>query len=76
MINAARYEPVIWTVKDFDDVDRSKLGLKGSPTVVGKMFTPPKPEGAKMLEGTIDEQVKQVIDIMMEREELFFETKN
>lgn len=76
MIKAARYEPVIWTVKDFEDVDRSKLGLKGSPTVVGKMFTPPKPEGAKMLEGTIDEQVKQVIEIMMERKELFFETNN
>lgn len=72
MIKAARYEPVIWTVNDFENVDRTKLGLKGSPTVVGKMFTPPRPEGGKKLEGTPDDQVKQVIDIMLERKELFF----
>ena len=41
-----------------------KLGLKGSPTIVGKMFTPPRPEGGKRLEGTTDEQVKQLMDML------------
>lgn len=72
MIKAARYKPVIWSVNDLEDVDKTKLGLKGSPTVVGKMFTPPKPEGAKMLEGSPNEQVNQVIDILLEKKELFF----
>ena len=42
MIKAARYEPIIWTVSDFENVERTQLGLKGSPTIVGKMFTPPR----------------------------------
>lgn len=71
MIKAARYESVIWTVNDLDNVDRAQLGLKGSPTVVGKMFTPPRPEGGKKLEGTADEQVKQLMDVLMEKKELF-----
>jgi electron transfer flavoprotein beta subunit len=71
MIKAARYEPNIWSVNDLDNVDRSQLGLKGSPTIVGKMFTPPKLEGGHMLDGTPDEQVAQLMDVLAERRELF-----
>lgn len=71
MLRAARYEPVVWTVNDLDDVDRSQLGLKGSPTVVGKMFTPPKPEGGKRLEGTADEQIRELISLLKEKRSLF-----
>ena len=28
------------------------------------MFTPPRPEGGKRLEGTTDEQVKQLMDVV------------
>ncbi|WNS76961.1 electron transfer flavoprotein subunit beta/FixA family protein [Bacillus sp. DTU_2020_1000418_1_SI_GHA_SEK_038] len=70
MIKAARYEPIIWTVNDLEDVDRSQLGLKGSPTIVGKMFTPPKPEGGKRLEGNADEQVMQLISLLEDKKEL------
>lgn len=71
MISAARYEPIIWAVDDLENVDRSQLGLKGSPTVVGKMFTPPRPEGGKKLDGSADEQVSQLMDILMEKKDLF-----
>ncbi|RXT14014.1 electron transfer flavoprotein subunit beta/FixA family protein [Ammoniphilus sp. CFH 90114] len=72
MIRAARYAPTIWSVNDLEDVDRTQLGLKGSPTIVGKMFSPPKPEGGKMLEGSPDQQVKQIIDVLLkEKKELF-----
>ncbi|GLB60430.1 electron transfer flavoprotein subunit beta/FixA family protein [Cytobacillus sp. NCCP-133] len=71
MIKAARYEPVIWSVNDLEDVDRTQLGLKGSPTIVGKMFTPPKPEGGKRLEGTPEEQVKQLMGLLSDKKELF-----
>lgn len=71
MIKAARFQPVIWSVNDFENVDRMQLGLKGSPTVVGKMFTPPKHEGGIKFEGTVDEQVKQIIDVLQENKDLF-----
>ncbi|PLR76057.1 electron transfer flavoprotein subunit beta [Bacillus sp. V3-13] len=71
MLKAARYEPVIWAVNDLEDVDRTQLGLKGSPTIVGKMFSPPKPEGGKRLEGTPDAQVKQLMDLLADKRGLF-----
>lgn len=72
MIRAARYEPTIWSVNDLEDVDRTQLGLKGSPTIVGKMFSPPKPEGGKMIEGSPDQQVKQLVNALFkEKKELF-----
>jgi electron transfer flavoprotein beta subunit len=71
MIRAARYEPIIWAVSDLDNVDRAQLGLKGSPTIVGKMFTPPRPEGGKKLEGSANEQVKQLMEVLMEKKDLF-----
>lgn len=75
MIKAAQYEPVIWAVSDFENVDRTQLGLKGSPTIVGKMFSPPKPEGGKRLEGSPDEQVSELISLLMEKKELFIPAK-
>jgi electron transfer flavoprotein beta subunit len=70
MIKAARYEPIIWSVNDLENVERTQLGLKGSPTIVGKMFTPPRPEGGKKLEGSADEQVNQLMEILMEKKDL------
>lgn len=72
MIKAARYEPIIWSVNDLENVNRPQLGLKGSPTIVGKMFTPPKPEGGKRLEGNSDEQVSQLIELLRDKKGLFF----
>jgi electron transfer flavoprotein beta subunit len=71
MIQAARYEPIIWTVADLENVDKIQLGLKGSPTIVGKMFSPPKLEGGKKFSGTADEQVNQLMNVLMEKKELF-----
>lgn len=72
MIRAARYQPVIWTVDDFEGVDIAQLGLKGSPTIVGKMWAPQPPEKAKILEGSPNEQVKEIVStIFAEKSELF-----
>ncbi|MGG1678930.1 electron transfer flavoprotein subunit beta/FixA family protein [Neobacillus sp. NRS-1170] len=71
MIEAARYEPTIWAVSDLENVDLAQLGLKGSPTIVGKMFTPPRPEGGKKLEGSSDDQVSQLMEVLMEKKDLF-----
>lgn len=40
MIRAARYKPIVWTTADFPDLDRSQIGLKGSPTIVAKTWVP------------------------------------
>ncbi|WP_210366291.1 electron transfer flavoprotein subunit beta/FixA family protein [Bacillus sp. REN3] len=76
MIKAARYEPVIWSVNDLDDVDKAQLGLKGSPTIVGKMFSPPKLEGGKRLEGDVESQVEQLMEVLMERKDLLVKSAN
>ena len=47
MIRAARYQPHIWAVDDLEDVDRTQLGLKGSPTIVSAVWAPEKPKGGK-----------------------------
>ncbi|UTR15801.1 electron transfer flavoprotein subunit beta/FixA family protein [Salipaludibacillus sp. LMS25] len=71
MIKAARYEPIVWTVDDLKDVDIKQLGLKGSPTIVGKMWPPEKSSGADMIQGTVEEQVEQLLTIALEKRELF-----
>lgn len=71
MMKAARYKPHIWAVTDLEDIDRLQLGLKGSPTIVSKVWAPPKPEGGKILAGSMDEQVEQLLDVLMEKKELF-----
>lgn len=75
MLKAVRYEPVIWTVNDLEDVEKPKLGLKGSPTIVGKMFTPPRPEGGKKLEGTKEEQVKELLNLLSDKKNLLFSSR-
>ncbi len=67
MLKAAKYEPHIWSVDDLDDVDIKQLGLKGSPTIVSKVWAPSKPEGGTMLEGEPAAQVEQLLAVMLER---------
>jgi electron transfer flavoprotein beta subunit len=40
MLRSARYKPIVWTSADFPDMDTSKIGLRGSPTVVSKTWAP------------------------------------
>jgi electron transfer flavoprotein beta subunit len=75
MLKAARYTPHIWSVNDLEDIDRKQLGLKGSPTIVAKVWAPPKPEGGKLLEGDAQEKVNQLLSIVLEKKELFVEKR-
>ncbi|MBM4762852.1 electron transfer flavoprotein subunit beta/FixA family protein [Bacillus sp. B15-48] len=72
MLKAARYEPHIWSVDDLEDVDIKQLGLKGSPTIVSKVWAPPKPEGGTMVEGNPQQQVEQLLSILLDKKELFY----
>jgi electron transfer flavoprotein beta subunit len=73
MLKAARYKPQIWSVNDLEEIDRKQLGLKGSPTIVSKVWAPSKPEGGKILEGHPKEQVEQLLSVILEKKELFRE---
>ena len=51
VIRGTRYQPVVWTTNDFEDIDRSKIGLRGSPTIVSKTWVPdPRAVNTKVLE--------------------------
>jgi electron transfer flavoprotein beta subunit len=71
MLKAAKYQPVIWSVDDLEDIDIKQLGLKGSPTIVSKVWAPPPPEGGTMIEGKPLEQVEQLLSVILEKKELF-----
>ncbi|MFB6367528.1 electron transfer flavoprotein subunit beta/FixA family protein [Paenibacillus elgii] len=71
MLRAARYQPVVWSVDDLEGVDRTKLGLKGSPTIVAKVWPPEKPKGGELLKGTPAEQAGKLLSILLEKKELF-----
>ena len=71
MIRAARYTPQIWSVKDLDDVDVKQLGMKGSPTIVSKVWAPAQSDGAVKFEGDLQSQVNQLMNILSEKKELF-----
>ncbi len=73
MIKAARYTPQVWTLEDLGDkVEREKLGLKGSPTIVGKMFTPPQASAnGRRLEGSPVEMVNELMECLYEKRNLF-----
>lgn len=75
VIRAARYQPTIWSADDLEGIDRSQLGLKGSPTIVAKVWVPPKPQGGALLEGTPQQQVDQLVSLVMEKAAELFRDK-
>ena len=44
IIKAAKYKPEIWSSTEPYEFDAAKIGIKGSPTIVGKAYTPPPKE--------------------------------
>ena len=51
---------------DLPDMDRERIGLKGSPTKVKKTFTPPvKSGGVKIHEDSNDATAKKLFDSLV-----------
>ncbi|HAM52445.1 MAG TPA: electron transfer flavoprotein subunit beta [Nitrospiraceae bacterium] len=57
---AKKIEIKKWTSADIQ-ADGDKIGLKGSPTQVKKIFAPETKKDRKMIEGTVEEQVDALI---------------
>lgn len=51
---ARKAEVVKLTVEDFPDIDRTSIGLKGSPTRVKKTFVPPVKQGGVVIKEETD----------------------
>ena len=50
LIKAASYQPEIWSAAEPVAFDPGEIGIKGSPTIVGKAYTPPpKQAGEKFI---------------------------
>ncbi len=64
VLKSVRYQPVVWTTNDFPDIDRAKIGLKGSPTIVGKTWVPePKKVDTQMLTAdSTDKLANELLD--------------
>ena len=71
MLKAARYQPTLWAVDDLPGIDRTQLGLKGSPTIVSSVWAPPKPQAGMLLAGEPQHQVEQLLEVLLARRELF-----
>lgn len=69
MLRAAQYKPIVWTTADFPNLDRTKIGLKGSPTIVGKTWVPEiKAADTQMLDGDTKVKVSALFDRIWETE--------
>ncbi len=62
-IRAKQAQITKYTSKDIN-VDSNKIGLKGSPTVVDKIFAPPKRAGGQTLQGTTEEVVNKLVEAL------------
>lgn len=60
IINAARYKPEMWTADAPVPFDIEQVGIKGSPTIVGKAFTP-TPRGAGAIMAVTEKGLQQVV---------------
>jgi len=55
-----------WGAKDLN-ADENNIGLKGSPTSVVKIFTPPPKGGGEVLSGSVDEAVEKLVTKLRDR---------
>jgi electron transfer flavoprotein beta subunit len=71
MIRAARYKPIVWTTADFPNLERAKIGLKGSPTIVAKTWVPEvKAVKSQMISGDSAETIAAQLGEKLWAEEL------
>ena len=49
LIRAAGYQPEVWSADAPNPFDPASIGIKGSPTIVGKAFTPPPKEAGELV---------------------------
>jgi len=65
-MRASKYEPIVWT-SEFLNVHPDRVGLKGSPTQVFKVFSPKLRTKGEIIEGDgVDEKVEKLVSKLKE----------
>jgi electron transfer flavoprotein beta subunit len=65
VLRASQYKPIVWSTNDFPTIDRTRIGLKGSPTIVSKTWVPePRKVNTEMLN---DESVSSIAESLADR---------
>jgi len=65
-MKASKMEIPVWKAEDLPGIDMTRLGLKGSPTKVGRIFAPtPRDAGIKVQGQTADEAARGLIDYLL-----------
>ncbi|MBN3037829.1 MAG: electron transfer flavoprotein subunit beta/FixA family protein [Candidatus Omnitrophica bacterium] len=62
-MKARKAEVISWNSQDIG-ADPERIGLKGSPTQVIKIFTPPPRKGGEMIQGDTEEVVDKLTNIL------------
>jgi electron transfer flavoprotein beta subunit len=65
MMRAKKAEVPMWTADDLG-LDKNKIGLAGSPTQVISIFSPERIHKSEILQGSIEEQAKQLVEKLKE----------
>ncbi len=70
MLKAARFKPTVWTTADFPDLERAKIGLKGSPTIVSRTWVPEirKANTQMIPEGSSEDTAKALVEKLLSGE--------
>jgi len=63
LMTARKAQIIKWTYKDLD-LDGEKIGLKGSPTQVVKIFSPPPRKSGQIFTGDTQEAVQKLVDLL------------
>ena len=66
-ITAAKSDIAVWSAQDIN-ADEDKIGLKGSPTRVVRMSTPHHERQGQFLDGTVQEQVTDLVSKLCQAE--------
>jgi len=66
-ITASKSDITVWSARDIG-ADAGKIGLKGSPTRVVKMTTPQHQRQGQALEGSVAEQVRDLVSKLRQAE--------
>lgn len=65
VLKARKKQIPVWTAADIE-ADEERIGFTGSPTVVWRIFTPPKREGGRILKGEVSEMVAELAGEILE----------
>jgi electron transfer flavoprotein beta subunit len=68
LIKSLRYNPEVWTIEGPVAFDAAEIGVRGSPTIVYQMGTPPLPEPGEKI-NTRETGVSAALDLVFKKAE-------